>query len=144
MTQNVGQHAIINLYFGLPWWHSGWESARAGDTGSIPGWEDSTCRRTTKARAPQEKPGHHNEEWPLLAATREEPEWQWRPSTTKNKYTFKKFTYEHNSDLEICIFIVIKTWKIPKYDCSATWKMIWCAINIFNVGIWVHTLVFTK
>ena len=55
--------------------------ANAGNTGSSPGLGRSHMPRvaTTEARAPRaralqhEKPAHHNEEQPPLAATRESP-----------------------------------------------------------------------
>ena len=65
--------------------------ANAGDTGSSPGLGGSHMPRSNWAREPQllslrvrslcsatrghdsERPAHHNEEWPPLAATRESP-----------------------------------------------------------------------
>ena len=66
--------------------------ANAGDTGSSPGLGRSHVPRSNWAREPQllslrvwslcsankrgrdsERPAHHDEEWPLLAATRESP-----------------------------------------------------------------------
>ena len=78
---------------GLPWWHSGWESAcqcRAHGfepwSGKIPHaaeqlgpWATTTeparlepVLRNERGRD-SERPVHRNEEWPLLATTRESP-----------------------------------------------------------------------
>ena len=78
---------------GLPWWHSGWESAcqckRHGFepwSGNIPHaaaqlgpWATTTeparlepVLRNKRGRN-SERPAHRNEEWPPLAATRESP-----------------------------------------------------------------------
>ena len=83
----------IKLNFGLPWWHSGWESAcqcRGHGfepwSGKIPHaaeqlrpWATTTelarlepVLRNKRGRA-SERPAHRDEEWPPLAATRESP-----------------------------------------------------------------------
>ena len=81
------------ITMGLPWWRSGWESAcqcRAHGfeswSGKIPHAAEqvSLCTTTTepaclepvlrnKRGRDSERPAHHDEEWALLAATRESP-----------------------------------------------------------------------
>ena len=79
--------------WGLPWWHSGWESACQCRghrfepwSGKIPHaaeqlgpWATTTEPAHlepvlhNKRGRNSERPAHHDEEWPLLAATRESP-----------------------------------------------------------------------
>ena len=80
-------------YAGLPWWHSGWESACQCRehgfepwSGKIPHaaeqlspWATTTeparlepVPRNKRGRD-SERPAHHDEEWPPLATTRESP-----------------------------------------------------------------------
>ena len=89
---------------GLPWWHSGWESAcqcRAHGfepwSGKIPHaaerlglWATITeparlepVLRNKRGRD-SERPAHRDEEWPPLAATRESP-----PTETKTQHSHK-------------------------------------------------------
>ena len=84
----------VKLYFrGLPWWHSGWESAcqcRGHGfepwSGKIPHAAEQLgpCATTTEPvrlepvlrngrGRDSERPAHRDEEWPPLAATRENP-----------------------------------------------------------------------
>ena len=91
---NLNTIKFIHLkYTGLPWWHSGWESAcqcRGHGfepwSGKIPHateqlgpWAtttEGTCLEPVlhNKRGPDsERPTHRDEEWPLLAATRESP-----------------------------------------------------------------------
>ena len=78
---------------GLPWWHSGWESAcqcRGHGfepfSGKIPHAAEQLGPWATTAEPAHlepvlrnkrgrdsERPAHHDEEWPPLAATREKP-----------------------------------------------------------------------
>ena len=80
-----------NVFPGLPWWHSGWESACRGHgfepwSGRIPHaaeqlgpWATATEPAhlepllRNKRGHDSERPAHRDEEWPLLAATRESP-----------------------------------------------------------------------
>ena len=48
-----------------------------------------------------EKPVHCNEEWVLLATTREKPSQQPRPSTARNKQKHKKVTGVRESTLDL-------------------------------------------
>ena len=84
---------ILNLTTGLPWWHSGWESAcqcRGHGfepwAGKIPHAAEQLGPWATAAEPARlepvlrnkrgrdsERPAHRNEEWPPLATTRESP-----------------------------------------------------------------------
>ena len=85
--------SIKNIYPGLPWWRSGWESAcqcRGHGfepwSGKIPHAADQLGPWATIAEPARlepvlrnkrgrdgERPAHHDEEWSPLAATRESP-----------------------------------------------------------------------
>ena len=92
-TMARGSNGEIKHGEGLPWWHSGWESAcqcRGHGfepwSGKIPHaaeqlglWATTTepahlepVLRNKRGRD-SERPTHRNEEWPPLAATRESP-----------------------------------------------------------------------
>ena len=90
---NLRQRRQDYIQWGLPWWHSGWESAcqRRGHgfepwSGKIPHateqlgpWATITepaCLEPvlrSKRGRDRERPAHRDEEWPPLAATRESP-----------------------------------------------------------------------
>ena len=90
---------------GLPWWHSGWESAcqcRGHGfepwSGKIPHAAEQLGPWATTAEPARlepvprngrgrnrERPAHRDEEWPPLAATRESPHTKRRPNTAINK-----------------------------------------------------------
>ena len=96
--------AIITTTFGLPWWRSDWESAcqcRGHGfepwSGKIPHAAEQLGPCTTiteparlepvlrnKRGRDSEKPAHCDEEWPLLAATRESPR-----TETKTQHSHK-------------------------------------------------------
>ena len=79
--------------FGLPWWHSGWESAcqcrghgfepwsgkiphAAEQLGPCATTAEPACLEPVlrnKRGRDSERPAHRDEEWPPLAATRESP-----------------------------------------------------------------------
>ena len=89
--------------WGLPWWCSGWESAcqcRGHElepwSGKIPHaaeqlgpWATTTepaCLEPVlrnKRGRDSERPAHHDEEWPLLAATRESPHTETRTQNSQ-------------------------------------------------------------
>ena len=94
----------IKLLLGLPWWCSGWESACQCRehgfepwSGKIPHaaerlgpWATTTeparlepVLRNKRGRY-SERPAHHDEEWPPLAATRESPR-----TETKTQHSHK-------------------------------------------------------
>ena len=84
---------ILRRYLGLPWWRSGWESACQCRGHGFKPWSGKIPHAaeqlglwatiTEPARLEpvlrnerghdSERPAHHDEEWPLLAATRESP-----------------------------------------------------------------------
>ena len=94
----------LNVFSGLPWWRSGWESAcrcRGHGfelwSGRIPHaaeqlgpWATTTeparleLVLCNKRGRDSERPAHRDEEWPPLAATRESPR-----AETKTQYSQK-------------------------------------------------------
>ena len=116
ISTNAGRYykmLLKNLFRGLPWWRSGWESAcqcRGHGfepwSGKIPHAVEQLGPWATAAEPARlepvprngrgrdgERPAHRDEEWPPgrddewppLAATRESPRTKRRPNTSKNK-----------------------------------------------------------
>ena len=96
---------LKRLKIGLPWWHSGWESAcwcrgRGFEpwSGRIPHameqlgpWAATTEPvrlepvLRNKRGHDSERPAHRDEEWPPLAATRESPHTETKTNTPQNQ-----------------------------------------------------------
>ena len=88
-----GPTACIKVRRGLPWWRSGWESACQCRGHGFESWSGKIPHATeqlgpwattteparlepvlcNKKGRNSERPVHHDEEWPPLAATRESP-----------------------------------------------------------------------
>ena len=115
----------LKILLGLPWWHSGWESAcqcRGHGfepwSGKIPHateqlgpWATTTeparlqpVPRSKRGRD-SERPAHRDEEWPPLAATRESPrtETKTQHSQKKNKKKKKYCSFASSKPLCSCI-----------------------------------------
>ena len=110
------ENDITKIIVGLPWWCSGWESAcqcRGHGfepwSGKIPHaveqlgpWATTTEPvrlepvLRSKRGCDSERPAHHDEEWPPLAATRGSPrtETKTQHSQKKKKKKKKKSSYE--------------------------------------------------
>ena len=91
-TKKEWNHSITKL-MGLPWWHSGWESACQCRGHGFEPWSGKIPHATeqlglwatitepaclepvlrNKRGHDNEGPVHHDEEWPPLAATKESP-----------------------------------------------------------------------
>ena len=99
-----------NLFLGLPWWHSGWESACQGrghgfepwsgkiphDTEQLGPWATTTEPAHlepvlhNKRGHDDERPAHHDEEWPRLPQLGKALAQKWRPNTAKKVKNKKK------------------------------------------------------
>ena len=104
LVTKVIQFHDLKKYQGLPWWRSGWESAcrcRGHGfepwSGRVPHAAEQLGPWATTAEPARlepvlrnkrghdsERPVHHDEEWPLLAATRESPR-----TETKTQHSHK-------------------------------------------------------
>ena len=93
-----------SYWFGLPWWHNGWESACQCRGHGFEPWSGNIPHATeqlgpwattteparlepvlcNKRGRDSERPAHHDEEWPPLAATREGPS-----TETKTQHSHK-------------------------------------------------------
>ena len=113
--KGVRQIVIKNVSHGLPWWRSGWESAcqcRGHGfepwSGRIPHaaeqlgpWATTTepvrlepVLRNKRGRD-SERPVHRDEEWPLLATTRESPRTE---TKTQHSHKLKKIKCQPCTD----------------------------------------------
>ena len=92
-TWQANSRQSINMWSGLPWWRSGWESACQCREHGFEPWSGKIPHATeqlgpwatiteparlepvlrTKRGRNSERPAHRNEEWPPLTATRESP-----------------------------------------------------------------------
>ena len=134
---------IQNSIVGLPWWRSGWESAcqyRGHGfepwSGKIPHaaeqlgpWATTTepaCLEPVlcnKRGRNSERPAHHDEEWPPLAATREKP-------SHRN---------EDPTQPKIIIIIIIIIKKKTKLNCiSRPYKWAIWKLNEENNSIYIN------
>ena len=134
---------IQNSIVGLPWWRSGWESAcqyRGHGfepwSGKIPHaaeqlgpWATTTepaCLEPVlcnKRGRNSERPAHHDEEWPPLAATREKP-------SHRN---------EDPTQPKIIIIIIIIIKKNTKLNCiSRPYKWAIWKLNEENNSIYIN------
>ena len=139
---NIDAKILNKILVGLPWWHSGWESAcRCRGHGFEP-WSEKIphaaeqlgpwATTTEPARlepvlrnkrgCDSERPAHRNEEWPPLAATRESPhtETKTQHSQKTNKQTKNKnISEQYHSQL-------LKRDEILKYKSNKTCTELVC------------------
>ena len=130
------------LYPGLPWWHSGWESVcqcRGHGfepwSGKIPHaaeqrgpWATITepARLETvlhnKRGRDSERPAHHDEEWPPLAATRESPRTETKTQHSHKKIKKKKCYTQKNDPSKMKEKSIIKLALSNPSPSSLTWQ----------------------
>ena len=103
--EDEGPWALKSHNSGLPWWHSGWESACQCRGHGFEPWSGKIPHATerlgpwatvaeparlepvlrSRRGGDSGRPAHRDEEWPPLAATRESP-----PTETKTQHSQKK------------------------------------------------------